>query len=124
MAMATENVVIDRPDEETESGLWGGVKSLFSFGPEYDETDAGELAYERRLWDRRIERYLDSSLPDYLHDFGVLDEIALHVRDERASDLAARSREMMVYARTLDEDLTLQEERLTAVEKAAKKRSS
>lgn len=126
MATATENVILDRPDddEETGPGFWGGVRDLFSLGAEYDEADAESLAYQRRLWDRRVERYLDSSLPDYLHDFGILDEIALHVREERVQDLSTRSHELITFVRSLDEDIGLQEERLAAVEKIARKKSS
>ena len=125
MATATENVILERPDEEdTGPGFWGGVRDLFSLGAEYNETDGESLAYERRLWDRRIERYLDSSLPDYLHDFGILDEIALHVREERVQDLATRSQELITFVRSVDEDLGLQEERLAVVEKIARKKSS
>ena len=125
MATATENVTLERPeDDETGPGFWGGVRDLFSLGSEYNEADRESLAYERRLWDQRIERYLDSSLPDYLHDFGILEEVILHVRDQRVQDLSTRSHELIAYVRALDEDIGVQEERLTAVEKTARKKSS
>ena len=125
MATATENVILERPEEEdTGPGFWGGVRDLFSLGSEYNEADEESLAYERRLWDRRIERYLDSSLPDYVHDFGILDEIALHVREERVQDLSTRSHELITFVRSLDGDLGVQEERLAAVEKIARKKSA
>ena len=126
MAMAHETTLI-RPDEETDdetTGFWGGVRDLFSLGHEYNEADESTLRYERRIWDRQIESYLDSSLPDYLREFGVLDEIQLQVRDARALDLTHRSRELVAYVRGLDEDLTLQEERLAAVEKSSRKKSA
>ncbi len=125
MATATENVILERPEEDdTGPGFWGGVRDLFSLGNEYNEADAESLAYERRLWDRQIERYLDSSLSDYIHDFGILDEVALHVREERVQDLSTRSHELVTFVRSLDEDLGVQEERLAAVEKIARKKSS
>ena len=125
MATATENVILERPEEEdTGPGFWGGVRDLFSVGSEYIDADEESLAYERRLWDRRIERYLDSSLPDYVHDFGILDEIALHVREERVQDLSTRSHELIAFVRSLDGDLGVQEDRLAAVEKIARKKSA
>lgn len=125
MATATGNVILEQPDEEdTGPGFWGGVRDLFSLGSEYNDADAESLAYERRLWDRRIERYLDTSLQDYLHDFGILDEVALHVREERVQDLATRSHELITFVHGLDEDLGVQEERLAAVEKIARKKST
>lgn len=125
MAVSTENVVGELPEEQPSfgSGLWEGVKGLFSFGAEYGEADVDSLEYERRLWDRQIEGYLDSALPEYLNDFGILDEIALHIRDERMADLTTRSHDLMQFARTFGDDLGVQEERLTLVEKAARKKS-
>lgn len=124
MAMAEENVVLDRETDETGPGFWERVRNLFSTGEEYLEADADSLRYERRLWDHRIENFLDASLPDYLRDFGVLDEIALHVRDERVADLSGRAHAMLAYVQSLDADVTMQEERLAAIEKAAKKRAA
>lgn len=122
MAMATEEMVIDRTTDETEGGLWESFKGLFSTGKEYQEADAESLRYERRLWDHRIERFLDSALPDYLEEFGVLDEVALHVRDERLADLGRRTHSMMAFVKSLDDDLGAQEERMSSVEKAAKRK--
>ncbi len=124
MAVAEENIVLGPESEPTGPGFWERFKELFSTGSEYAEADATTLHYERRLWDRRIERFLDSSLPDYLRDFGVLDEVALHLRDQRVSDLTNRSGALLVFVQTLDRDVTVQEERLAAVERAAKKKSS
>ena len=123
MAVATENVAIDEEmDEETGGGLWEGFKGLFSTGSEYGDQDSESLRYERRLWDHRIERYLDASLPEYLEEFGVLDEIALHVREERLADLTGRTRALMGSFKALDDDIGLQEDRLSAVEKVAKRK--
>ena len=125
MAVANANDAIEMGQDETDtsSGFWGGVRDLFSTGSEYTEANAESLVYERRLWDHRIERFLDASLPDYLHEFGILDEIALRVRDERVVNLTTRTHEMLTFVRALDDDVGRQEERLAALEKAAKKRS-
>ena len=123
MAMAEENVVMDRETDETSSGFWERIRNLFSTGSEYIDADAEDLEYERRLWDHRIEGFLDSSLPEYLRDFGVLDEIALNVRDERVVDLSGRTHALLTYVQTLDTEVSEQEQRLAAIEKAAKKKA-
>ena len=126
MAVANANDAMEMGRDETDEtpGFWGGVRELFATGSEYPEATADSLAYERRLWDHRIERFLDASLPEYLHEFGILDEIALRVRDERVVNLTTRTHEMLTFVRSLDDDVGQQEERLAALEKAAKKRSA
>lgn len=124
MAMVTEQVVGNpREIDDTPSPFWESVKGMFSTGSEYAEADEETLRYERRIWDDRIERFLDSSLPDYLREFGVLDEIALHVRDERLANASLRSHELVTFVKYLDDEIALQEERLSAVEKAARKKA-
>lgn len=123
MALAEESVMIGHEtDEETGPGLWERFKQAFSTGSEYVHAEARDLKYERRLWDRRIEKFLDARLPQYLRDFGVLDEVALHVRDERVADLTARTGSLLGFVQSFGRDVTTQEERLTAVEKASKKK--
>lgn len=126
MAMVNEETVLNRfaADDEPGTGFWDGVRDLFSTGAHYNESDAESLQYERGIWDKRIEKFLDSSLPDYLHDFGILDEVALHVREERLTDLATRSHDLLGFAKTIGDDLTEQEDRLAAIEKVAKKKSA
>ena len=124
MAMAEESVRIERPIVDTSPGVWDRFRGLFSTGSEYLDAEKEDLHYERRLWDHRIERFLDASLPEYLRDFGILDEVALHVRDERAEDLSERSHALMGFVQTFDDDLTAQEERMSAIEKLAKKRGT
>ena len=124
MAMANENVVMDRPDDDVDSpGLWENLKDLFATGHDYIDAEAEELRYERRISDRRIEDYLDSHLPDYLRDFGILDEIALHVRDARVEEIGERTHGLNAFVRVFDEDVRVQEERMALLEKAVKKRA-
>lgn len=121
MAIAEQSVVLGREaEEENGPGVWERVRSAFSTGTEYTVAEAGELQYERRLWDRRIESFLDARLPQYLREFGVLDEVALRLREERVDDLAVRTGAVLTFVQSLERELTIQEARLTAVEKAAK----
>ena len=95
--MATENIVIgpiddDAEEESPRSSFWEGLRGLLSTGATYNDAEENDLRYERRIWDKRIESFLDSHLPDYIHDFGILDDITLRVREERTSDLEREAR--------------------------------
>jgi len=115
---------MDDMDQTEHPPAWESLQGLFSTGSRYTDAKKEDLRYERRLWDSRFESFLDSNLPDYLHEFGVVDEVSLHVREERVDDLESRRHELLGFVSTLDTELTSQEGRVAAIEKIASRRKS
>jgi len=106
---------------EDDDSLWGSIKDLFSTGSEYKEVTDENIQYRRRLLDYRVENFLDNHFHDYVRDFGILDETALELRNEKVAALEIRSKDIRAFIRDADEDLKDLETRVSALTKSKKK---
>lgn len=109
-------------DQSTKKGsTWDTIKDLFSTGSEYKDVNDESIQYRRKLLDYRIENFLDTHFSDYVQDFGILDEPALEIRNERVSGLEIRSLDIKAFIDSADADLKNLEDRVNAMTKAKKK---
>ncbi len=107
---------------EPKTGFLDDLKGLFGMGHEYEDLTESEIRYQRRVFDRQIEKFLDQHFSDYIHEFGLVDEVTLDLRTEKVGVLEKRSQALVSTARELDGDVKALEERIAALEKPRKKR--
>jgi polyhydroxyalkanoate synthesis regulator phasin len=107
---------------EGRTGFMDDLKGLFGMGQEYEDLTESEVRYQRRVFDRQIEKFLDQHFSDYVHEFGLVDEVTLDLRTEKVGVLEKRSAELVSMSRELDGKVNALEERVTALEKKRKKR--
>lgn len=107
---------------EGRTGFVDDLKGLFGLGREYEDLTESEVHYERRMFDRQIERFLDQHFSDYVREFGLVDEVSLDLRTEKVGVLERRSADLVAMAKELDGGVKALEERVAALEKARRKR--
>ncbi len=107
---------------EGRTGIMDDIKGLFGMGQEYDDLTESEVRYQRRVFDRQIEKFLDQHFADYVHEFGLVDEVTLDLRTEKVGVLENRSAELVSMSRALDGEVKALEQRVLALEKRRKKR--
>lgn len=101
---------------------WDDVRGLFSTGSEYKSMAAEDFLYERKLFDKRIEVFLDRHFAEFIRDFGILDEIALEVRNERLLTIEEKSEGLISFTRSIDNEASSLENRVATLEKALKRK--
>lgn len=107
---------------DRRTGFVDDLKGLFGLGHEYEELTESEVHYERQLFDRQIEKYLDQHFSDYVREFGLVDEVSLDLRTEKVGVLERRSTDLVTMVKDLDGQVKTLEERVAALEKGRKKR--
>jgi hypothetical protein len=108
--------------ENSEGSMWGGFKDMFSTGSEYENMTADEFQYERKLFDRKIEAFLDRNFTDYARDFGILDEVALEMRNVNLSVLENRSEGLVSFIGDIDKEVSILENKVSTLAGALKKK--
>ena len=90
---------IEENDEKKGFFTWLSSK----FREKDGEEDIEEVPpYKRRLFDGRIEKYLDHNLDSYITEYGIVTELDLQSYEERYSNLTDRVRSMKDFI--LDSD--------------------
>ena len=95
-----------KKDNEDES-MWENFKDMFSTGSENENMTADDFQYKRKLFDRKIEAFLDENFTDYARGFGILDEVALEVRNENVSVLENRSEGLLSFIDDIDKEVSI-----------------
>jgi len=103
---------------ENES-TFGRIKRVFSFGE--GEAAEEEEEYKRRLFDSRIEKYLDEHFVEYIEDYGLVTKQRLTAYENRATGLKERLSSLTAFTRDVDAAVSDLERRVTEVEKVAPK---
>lgn len=93
------------------------IKRVFSVGER--EVTEEEEEYKRRLFDSRIEKYLDGHFDEYIKDYGLVTKQQLTAYEKRATGLEERLSSLTTYTRDVDAAVSDLESRVTEVEKVA-----
>jgi len=93
------------------------IKRVFSVGE--GEVTEEEEEYKRRLFDSRIEKYLDEHFDEYIKDYGLVTKQQLTAYEKRATGLEERLSSLTTYTRDVDAAVSDLESRVTEVEKVA-----
>lgn len=101
---------------ENES-MFERIKRVFSVGE--GEVTEEEEEYKRRLFDSRIEKYLDEHFDEYIKDYGLVTKQQLTAYEKRATGLEERLSSLTTYTRDVDASVSDLESRVTEVEKVA-----
>ncbi|MEW6070757.1 MAG: hypothetical protein AB1485_09085 [Candidatus Thermoplasmatota archaeon] len=102
--------------EERES-LWERIKKFFR-GEEV--VYAPEVAYRRRLWDSRIERYLDENFDDYIAEYNLVTKSDLLLYEERYKAMDEKLKLLDDFTLDVDTKVTVLERRVEAITKKKK----
>ncbi|HEX9709955.1 MAG TPA: hypothetical protein VGB42_08345 [Candidatus Thermoplasmatota archaeon] len=107
---------------EGRTGFMDDLKGLFGMGQEHEDVTETEVRYQRRVFDRQIEKFLDKHFSDYVREFGLVDEVTLDLRTEKVGVLEKRAADLVSVAKELDGEVKALDERIATLEKARKKR--
>ncbi len=107
---------------EGKSRFVDDLKGVFGLGNEYEDLTEEDVKYERRLFDRQIEKFLDQHFSDYVREFGLVDEVTLDLRTEKVGVLERRATDLVSVAKDLDGQVRSLEQRLAGLEQGKKKR--
>ena len=88
---------------EAEGGFFDGVARKvddFFMPDEYKlETDTG---YERTIWDRRIEGYLDAHFDEYISTYQIVTSTYLEELECKCEDIEIRTKDIKSFALDMD----------------------
>lgn len=109
-------------EEQEKKGFFTWLKEKFS-RKEGEEEEHDEVPhYKRRLFDGRIEKYLDQNLDAYISEYGIVTGLDLEVYEERYGRLTGRISKMSEYMADADVKVTVLEKELAQVQDASSKR--
>lgn len=80
----------------------------------------GDETYQRKLFDNRIEKYLDHHAAQYIAEFGLVTSLDIQKYEERYEDMTIRIKGLQDYARDVDADVSSLEHRMQDIQAAGK----
>jgi len=90
----------------------------FFMSDEYElETDTG---YQRRIWDRRIEGYLDAHFDEYISTYQIVTSIDLEKLENRCVGVELRVQDLKSFTLDLDATVSNLETRVEVLKGKAK----
>ncbi len=108
--------------QEENQGFLTWLKGIFT--KKEEDTEPEDPKYKRRLFDGRIEKYLDQNLDAYISEYGIVTGLDLEVYEERYKRLTGKISEIYEYMTDKDAEISVLERDLGSVQKAAKKNGS
>lgn len=105
--------------EEEKKGFFNWLTSRFQ--GKKDEEVPVEPEYKRRLFDGRIEKYLDQNLDSYISEYGIVTALDLEAYEQRYTRLTSGVKEIRDFILDSDALITGMEKELILIEKNAKK---
>ena len=109
--------------QEERKGFFARIRDVFSSHKDEEEGESvEEFHYKRRLFDGRIEKYLDQNLDAYISEYGIVTGLDLEVYEERYSRLTGRISIMSENMADMDAKVSVLEKELGEVKKASKKK--
>jgi len=79
-----------------------------------------ETGYERKIWDRRIEGYLDAHFDEYISTYQVITTIDLEKLEGRCDNIEIQVRDLKTFALDMDAKVSNLETRVEVVKGKAK----
>lgn len=104
--------------EEEKKGFFNWLTSRFHRD---EEEVPKEPEYKRRLFDGRIEKYLDQNLDSYISEYGIITALDLEAYEERYTRLTSGVKEMRDYILDSDALISGMEKELVLIENKVKK---
>lgn len=108
-------VVMETPGMYQHEGFWERAKKFF-----HKEEVVEKPVYKRRLWDSRIERYLDENLDDYIGEYGLVTKSEIGHYEERYRLMDQKLKDLDTFTLDIDAKVTDLERRVAKI-KAKKK---
>ncbi len=108
-------VVMETPKIYEHEGVWERAKKFF-----HKEEVVEKPVYKRRLWDSRIERYLDENLDDYIGEYGLVTKAGIGHYEERYRLMGQKLKGLDTFTLDIDAKVTDLERRSAKI-KAKKK---
>ena len=112
----TEEII----EEEERKGFFTWLKEKFSKDEEDQEEEAPQ--YKRRLFDGRIEKYLDQNLDTYISEYGIVTGLDLEVYEERYGRLTKRISSMSEYMAEADVNVSVLEKDLSRIQETVSRK--
>ncbi len=81
------------------------------------EVDIEGTGYDRRMLDRRVEKYLDKHFDEYIEEFGLLKEIDLKVYEEEVDQCEEDVDDLKEFQKDMKDEIEVLEKRLDRIEK-------
>lgn len=106
--------------ENEEEGV-GFFRRLFGRSRK-EESENEQPHYRRKLFDGRIEKYLDQNLDSYISEYGIITGLDMEVYEERYSRLTGRIKEMSEYMAEADAQVSVLENEMGSLKKASNKK--
>jgi len=72
--------------------------------------------YQRRMFDKRIEKYLDEHFEEYIEEFNLVREIDLHIYEEKLEHCQEETEELKEFQKDVKDELKLFKARLDRIE--------
>jgi hypothetical protein len=104
----------DSMEQDENRGLFSLLRDKFR-GEKDEEEDIPH--YKRRLFDGRIEKYLDRNLDAYIKEYGIVTGLDIEVCEERYGRLTKRISQMTEYLADADVKVTVLENDLEKIKK-------
>lgn len=113
---------MEQVEEANEKkGFFAWLSSVFH-KKEDEEVEKEAPHYKRRLFDGRIEKYLDQNMNAYVSEYGIVTGLDLEVYEERYQTLTTRATAMKEYMSEADANVSKMERELVEVQAASKKK--
>ncbi|MBN1390185.1 MAG: hypothetical protein JXA22_06045 [Candidatus Thermoplasmatota archaeon] len=111
-------------EEQIEEGTGRGgflhwIRSAFG-GHQEEPEEPEQPTYKRRLFDGRIEKYLDQNMSSYISEYGILTGLDLEAYEMRYGNLTGRISTMKDFILSADARISGMELEIDLVKKAAK----
>jgi len=104
-------------DEGLFDGLTRKVDDFFMPDEYQLETDTG---FQRKIWDRRIEGYLDAHFDEYISTYQVVTAIDLERLEGRYENIEIRVKDLKTFALDMDAKVSNLETRVDVLKGKAK----
>ena len=108
-------------EAESEGGFFDGVARKvddFFMPDEYKlETDTG---YERRIWDREIEGYLDAHFDEYISTYQIVTSTYLEELECKCEDIEIRTNDIKSFVLDIDANVSNLEIRVDVLKEKSK----
>jgi len=99
--MKMGEVVMETPTGYEGVGFFEKVKKLF-----HGEEVVEKPVYHRRLWDGRIERYLDENFNDYIAEYELVTKTDIAHYEERYKLMTEKLRDLDTFTLDIDAKVT------------------
>lgn len=105
-------------EQEEKKGFMSWLKGVFGKNDPGAEPEAPK--YKRKLFDGRIEKYLDQNMDSYIKEYGIVTTLDLEGYEIRYQQLTGRVAGMKEYQLSAEARISGMERELDEVKKAVK----